>query len=82
MVIIVTSEVMCHAKFLCYSQHLHGLMQLCWEQARNLLLLEPQFKANGFRLVAVSIGNPEGAATFCKEVPFPPELLYLDPDRK
>ncbi|GAX76934.1 hypothetical protein CEUSTIGMA_g4381.t1 [Chlamydomonas eustigma] len=56
--------------------------KLCWEQARNLLSLEPQFKASGYRLVTLSIGNSEGGKLFCKEVPFPSDLLYLDPERK
>lgn len=44
--------------------------------------MEPQFKANGYRLVTLSIGNSEGGKLFCKEVPFPQDLLYLDPERK
>lgn len=32
-------------------------LQLCWEQARNLLSLKPQFEASGYKLAVVAIGE-------------------------
>ncbi|KAJ9517194.1 hypothetical protein QJQ45_009049 [Haematococcus lacustris] len=54
---------------------------LCWEQAQNLLSLKPTFDKAGYKLVVVSIGTPQGGRQFCTDLPFPPELLYLDPER-
>ncbi|KAG2441545.1 hypothetical protein HXX76_003166 [Chlamydomonas incerta] len=54
----------------------------CWEQAQSLLRARPQFEAAGYKLVVVSIGTPEGGRQFCSTLPFPPELLLLDPDYK
>ncbi|KAJ9517083.1 hypothetical protein QJQ45_002592 [Haematococcus lacustris] len=55
--------------------------KLCWEQAQNLLSLKPTFDKAGYKLVVVSIGTPQGGRQFCTDLPFPPELLYLDPER-
>ncbi|KAG2441546.1 hypothetical protein HXX76_003167 [Chlamydomonas incerta] len=59
-----------------------GLVVFCWEQAKSLLRARPQFEAAGYKLVVVSIGTPEGGRQFCSAVPFPLELLLLDPDHK
>eukprot|EP00798_Chlamydomonas_sp_ICE-L_P003410 gene3407-biopygen21160 len=45
-----------------------------------MLSLRPQFEAMGFNLIVVSLGNPTtGGQEICQSLPFPPELLYLDP---
>lgn len=45
--------------------------------------MRPQLEAAGYRLVVISLGTPEpGGRTFCEALPFPPDLLYLDPDMK
>ncbi|KAG2437762.1 hypothetical protein HYH02_011138 [Chlamydomonas schloesseri] len=56
--------------------------RFCWEQAQALLRARPQFEAAGYKLVVISIGTPEGGRQFCSTLPFPPELLLLDPDYK
>eukprot|EP00798_Chlamydomonas_sp_ICE-L_P032374 gene32374-5409_t len=45
-----------------------------------MLSLRPQFEAMGFNLIVVSLGDPTtGGKEFCQGLPFPPDLLYLDP---
>lgn len=52
----------------------------CWDHARTMLAMKPQIEAMGFKLVILSMGEPvNGGKTFCKELPFPEELLFLDP---
>ncbi|EIE25407.1 hypothetical protein COCSUDRAFT_61626 [Coccomyxa subellipsoidea C-169] len=53
----------------------------CWQQAKDLLAAKPEFDAVGVDLVALSVGVPEKGKLFCERVPFPEELLFLDPDR-
>ncbi|GLC74626.1 hypothetical protein PLESTF_001536800 [Pleodorina starrii] len=57
-----------------------GRVVFCWEQAQSLLLARDQFAAAGYKLLVVAIGTPEGGRQFCSALPFPPELLLLDPD--
>lgn len=55
---------------------------MCWEQATNLYRLMPQLEALGFKLKIVAIGFPEGGKELCAKLPFPEELLFLDPEMK
>eukprot|EP00955_Chlamydomonas_euryale_P117236 366462-Chlamydomonas_euryale.AAC.21 len=36
----------------------------------------------GFKLVVVAIGYPEAAKELCEKLPFPADLLFLDPEMK
>ncbi|EFJ49875.1 hypothetical protein VOLCADRAFT_104125 [Volvox carteri f. nagariensis] len=56
--------------------------RFCWEQAQALLLAQDQFGKEGYKLMVVAIGSPEGGRQFCTALPFPPELLLLDPEPK
>ncbi|KAG1654713.1 hypothetical protein FOA52_005914 [Chlamydomonas sp. UWO 241] len=55
---------------------------MCWQQAANLVKLQPQFEALGYKLAIVAIGFPEGGKELCAKLPFPESLLYLDPGMK
>lgn len=55
---------------------------MCYHQAATLRDHRDEIEAAGYRVVVVGIGNVEGANTFASAVPFPSELLLLDPDRQ
>ena len=54
---------------------------MCYHQAAALRDAREDIERAGFRVVLVGIGVPEGAAVFSEAVPFPAELLLLDPER-
>ncbi|CAL8460633.1 g163 [Coccomyxa elongata] len=58
-----------------------AFISFCWQQAKDLLAAKPEFDAAGVDLVTLSVGVPEKGKLFCERLPFPEELLFLDPNQ-
>eukprot|EP00899_Mesostigma_viride_P016303 jgi/Mesvir1/24674/Mv21968-RA.1 len=59
-----------------------GSGDMSWELASELAALKPEMVKAGARLVVLSPGTPEGATKFVRQVPFPADCFFVDPDRR
>ncbi|GJN23446.1 hypothetical protein PR202_gb11095 [Eleusine coracana subsp. coracana] len=54
----------------------------CWELASVLKDSMEKFDSAGAKLIAIGVGTPDKARILADRLPFPPESLYADPERK
>ncbi|KAK2981216.1 hypothetical protein RJ640_030605 [Escallonia rubra] len=54
----------------------------CWELASKLKESKARFDSAGVKLIAIGVGTPDKARILAERLPFPPDCLYADPERK